>query len=206
MDPDARRRARQSRDHPDRRSATIKSSLDKIALALSSRRDNLYLAATAKMAILIVAAFPSRLSRYTNPRFLWVCGAHKARMSSRRRAARPSPRTCAMRYAGPRIAASAGIGYQLGDALMRCPIARRRHGKHPRLQPDKPAWNREIFRGQGPSGTFLLQSLGWARERTHDLRPLFHMPMHSVQMRSNGTPKESDHERKPVPEQWRDGR
>ena len=65
MDPDARRRARQSRDHPDRRSATIKPSLDKIALALSSRRDNHHLAATAKMAILIVAAFPSRLSRYS---------------------------------------------------------------------------------------------------------------------------------------------
>jgi hypothetical protein len=64
VDPDARRRARQSRDHPDRRSATIKSSLDKIALALSSRRDNHHLAATAKIAILIVAAFPSRLSRY----------------------------------------------------------------------------------------------------------------------------------------------
>ena len=34
------------------------------ALALSSRRDNHHIAATAKMAILIVAAFPSRLSRY----------------------------------------------------------------------------------------------------------------------------------------------
>jgi hypothetical protein len=39
-------------------------TIAKIALALSSRRDNHHLAATAKMAILIVAAFPSRLSRY----------------------------------------------------------------------------------------------------------------------------------------------
>ena len=37
----------------------------KISLALSSRRDNHHPAATAKMAILIVAVFPSRLSRYT---------------------------------------------------------------------------------------------------------------------------------------------
>jgi hypothetical protein len=29
------------------------------------RRDNDHIAATAKMAVLIVAAFPSRLSRYT---------------------------------------------------------------------------------------------------------------------------------------------
>src|SRR5271157_1884156 len=63
-EPDARRRAQQSRDHPDCRAATIKPSHDKIALALSSRRDNHPLAATAKMATLIVAAFPSRLSRY----------------------------------------------------------------------------------------------------------------------------------------------
>jgi hypothetical protein len=35
------------------------------ALALSLRRDNDHIAATAKMAVLIVAAFPSRLSRYT---------------------------------------------------------------------------------------------------------------------------------------------
>ena len=49
------------------RSATIRPSLDKIALALSSPRDNYHLAATAKMAILVVAAFPSRLSRYTGP-------------------------------------------------------------------------------------------------------------------------------------------
>ena len=34
------------------------------ALALSLRRDNDHIAATAKMAVLIVAAFPSRLSRY----------------------------------------------------------------------------------------------------------------------------------------------
>jgi hypothetical protein len=37
----------------------------KISLALSSGRDNHPLAATAEMAILIVAVFPSRLSRYT---------------------------------------------------------------------------------------------------------------------------------------------
>ncbi|HMJ43919.1 MAG TPA: hypothetical protein VK522_16750 [Pseudolabrys sp.] len=40
----------------------------KISLALSPGRDNHPLAATAKMAILIVAVFPSRLSRYTMPR------------------------------------------------------------------------------------------------------------------------------------------
>jgi hypothetical protein len=33
-------------------------------LRYPSRRDNHHIAATAKMAILIVAAFPSRLSRY----------------------------------------------------------------------------------------------------------------------------------------------
>jgi hypothetical protein len=38
------------------------------ALALSLRRDNDHIAATAKMAILIVAAFPSRLSRYNDAR------------------------------------------------------------------------------------------------------------------------------------------
>ena len=64
MEPDVRRHAQRSTVHHDRRAATIKPSLDKIALALSSRRDNHLLAATAKMAILIVAAFPSRLSRY----------------------------------------------------------------------------------------------------------------------------------------------
>src|ERR1700737_3751231 len=61
----ARRRARQSKAHPDCRSATIKSRVKKISLALSSGRDNHPPAATAKMAILIVAVFPSRLSRYT---------------------------------------------------------------------------------------------------------------------------------------------
>jgi hypothetical protein len=44
---------------------TIKSRGTKIPLALSSRRDNHHLAATVKMAFLVVAAFPSRLSRYT---------------------------------------------------------------------------------------------------------------------------------------------
>ncbi|MCX7313329.1 MAG: hypothetical protein NTV56_16770, partial [Alphaproteobacteria bacterium] len=47
-------------------STTIKSRVTKISLALSSRRDNHLLAATAKMAILIVAEFSSRLSRYTS--------------------------------------------------------------------------------------------------------------------------------------------
>ena len=65
VEPDARRRAQRSKDHHDCRSATIRPSLDKIALALSSPRDNYHLAATAKMAILVVAAFPSRLSRYS---------------------------------------------------------------------------------------------------------------------------------------------
>src|SRR6266702_293536 len=62
---DDRQRARQSKAHPDCRSATIKSCVTKISLALSPGRDNHHHAATAKMAILIVAAFPSRLSRYT---------------------------------------------------------------------------------------------------------------------------------------------
>src|SRR5208283_812206 len=62
---DARRHARQSKDHADCRAATIRPSLAEIALALSSRCDNHNVAATAKMAILIVAAFSSRLSRYT---------------------------------------------------------------------------------------------------------------------------------------------
>src|SRR5271157_4794734 len=88
-EPDARRRAQQSRDHPDCRAATIKPSHDKIALALSSRRDNHPLAATAKMATLIVAAFPSRLSRYIeakNPKHRWwVCPNvhHRSAFASR---------------------------------------------------------------------------------------------------------------------------
>jgi hypothetical protein len=53
------------RIHPDCRSATLKLRVTKISLALSSRRDNHSFAATVKMAILILAAFPSRLSRYT---------------------------------------------------------------------------------------------------------------------------------------------
>src|ERR1700694_4179202 len=61
---DVRQPARQSKAHPDCRSATIKSRLKKISLALSPGRDNHPLAATAKMAILIVAVFSSRLSRY----------------------------------------------------------------------------------------------------------------------------------------------
>src|SRR6476469_7513704 len=64
---DARQRARQSKAHPDCRSTTIKSRVTKISLALSSGRDNHPPAATAEMAILIVAAFSSRLSRYTAP-------------------------------------------------------------------------------------------------------------------------------------------
>src|ERR1700682_1955420 len=62
---DARQPARQSKAHPDCRSATIKSRFTKISLALSPGRDNHRPAATAKMAILIVAVFPSRLSRYS---------------------------------------------------------------------------------------------------------------------------------------------
>jgi hypothetical protein len=62
---DARQPARQSKAHPDCRSATIKSRFTKISLALSPGRNNHHPAATAKMAILIVAVFPSRLSRYT---------------------------------------------------------------------------------------------------------------------------------------------
>src|SRR3979411_2947629 len=61
----AHQRARQSKRHPDCRSTTIKLAVTQISLALSSRRDNHHPAATAEMAILIVAVFPSRLSRYT---------------------------------------------------------------------------------------------------------------------------------------------
>src|SRR3979411_72034 len=60
----AHQRARQSKRHPDCRSTTIKLAVTQISLALSSRRDNHHPAATAEMAILIVAVFPSRLSRY----------------------------------------------------------------------------------------------------------------------------------------------
>src|ERR1700676_182688 len=66
---DARQRARQSKAHPDCRSTTIKSRVTKISLALSSGRDNHPPAATAEMAILIVAVFSSRLSRYIEERF-----------------------------------------------------------------------------------------------------------------------------------------
>src|SRR5665213_2760141 len=64
----ARQRARQSKRHPDCRSTTIKPRVTKIPLALSPCRDKYPLAATAEMAILIVAVFPSRLSRYTGSR------------------------------------------------------------------------------------------------------------------------------------------
>src|ERR1700681_3387096 len=64
-EPDARQPARQSKAHPDCRSTTIKSRFTKISLALSPGRDNHHPAATAEMAILIVAVFPSRLSRYS---------------------------------------------------------------------------------------------------------------------------------------------
>src|SRR5260370_35100544 len=69
---DARQRARQSKAHPDCRSTTIKSRVTKISLALSSGRDNHPPAATAEMAILIVAVFSSRLSRYTRRRLAGV--------------------------------------------------------------------------------------------------------------------------------------
>src|SRR5882757_9598601 len=62
--PDDRQLAPRSKPHPDCRSTTIKSRVAKISLALPSRRDNHPPAATAEMAILIVAVFPSRLSRY----------------------------------------------------------------------------------------------------------------------------------------------
>src|SRR5436305_8706270 len=66
VEPEDRQRARQSRHHPDCRSTTIKSPVTQIPLALSSPPDNHPPAATAEMAILIVAGFPSRLSRYIN--------------------------------------------------------------------------------------------------------------------------------------------
>jgi len=56
---DVRRPARQSKAHSNCRYATIKSRIKKISLALSPGRDNHPLAATAKMAILIVAGFLS---------------------------------------------------------------------------------------------------------------------------------------------------
>src|SRR5580700_4106701 len=65
VEPDDRQRARQSKRHPDCRSTTIKLTVTQISLALSSGRDNHPPAATAEMAILIVAVFPSRLTRYT---------------------------------------------------------------------------------------------------------------------------------------------
>src|ERR1017187_6369392 len=80
VEPGAHQRARQSKAHPDCRSTTIKSRFTKISLALSSGPDNHPPAATAEMAILIVAVFPSRLSRYTVDRPLcrdhdcWRCG------------------------------------------------------------------------------------------------------------------------------------
>src|ERR1700730_10106838 len=67
---DVRQPARQSKAHPDCRSTTIKSRVTKISLALSSGRDNNPPAATAEMAILIVAVFPSRLSRYSARRIV----------------------------------------------------------------------------------------------------------------------------------------
>src|SRR5512144_2998503 len=67
----AHQRARQSQPHPDCRSTTIKLTVTQISLALSSRRDNHHPAATAEMAILIVAVFPSRLSRYKEFRIEW---------------------------------------------------------------------------------------------------------------------------------------
>src|ERR1700684_805557 len=65
VEQDDRQRARQSKAHPDCRSTTIKSRVTKISLALSFGRDNHPPAATAEMVILIVAVFPSRLTRYT---------------------------------------------------------------------------------------------------------------------------------------------
>src|ERR1700736_4350383 len=62
---DARQRARQSKAHPDCRSTTIKSRVTKISLALSSGRGNHPPAPTRRIAILIVAVFASRLSRYS---------------------------------------------------------------------------------------------------------------------------------------------
>src|SRR5665213_1198847 len=73
---DVRRPARQSKAHPDCRSTTIKLTVTKISLALSSGRDNHPPAATAEMAILIVAVFPSRLSRYSDRQAEFVTDAY----------------------------------------------------------------------------------------------------------------------------------
>src|ERR1035437_6969902 len=64
VEPGDRQRARQSKRHHDCRSTKIKLTVTQISLALSSGRDNHPPAATAEKAILIVAVFPSRLSRY----------------------------------------------------------------------------------------------------------------------------------------------
>src|ERR1035437_5798277 len=73
VEPGDRQRARQSKRHPDCRSTTIKLTVTQISLALSAGRDNHPPAATAEMAILIVAVFPSRLSRYNRDRSGTVC-------------------------------------------------------------------------------------------------------------------------------------
>src|SRR5450631_4825450 len=72
---DVRQPARQSKAHPDCRSATIKSRFKKISLALSPGRDNHPLAATAKMAILIVAV-SRRADRYHRRAAHLGLGAH----------------------------------------------------------------------------------------------------------------------------------
>src|ERR1700730_12180216 len=82
---DVRQPARQSKAHPDCRSTTIKSRVTKISLALSSGRDNHPPAATPEMAILIVAVFSSRLSRYIA--FLRSDRERRSRTQSRQ----PSP-------------------------------------------------------------------------------------------------------------------
>src|SRR3984957_4649533 len=92
---DVRRRARQSKAHPDCRSTTITLTVTQISLALSSRRDNHPLAATAEMAILIVAVFPSRLSRHISWCFLFSCHSYWRLVVIGRRRSTPTSQAAA---------------------------------------------------------------------------------------------------------------
>src|SRR5665213_2821116 len=78
----AHQRARQSKRHPDCRSTTIKLRVTKISLALSPCRDKYPPAATAEMAILIVAVFPSRLSRYSGAIAATIGAAEQPRLAT----------------------------------------------------------------------------------------------------------------------------
>src|ERR1035437_2345858 len=82
VEPGDRQRARQSKRHPDCRSTTIKLTVTQISLALSSGRGHHPPPATAEMAILIVAVFPSRLSRYNAGTFGRICVIYDTAMGA----------------------------------------------------------------------------------------------------------------------------